>query len=57
MEILSVNMLGIPSIRIDETPVVLPYRKAEALLYYLILKKKVSRSFWSCARIFLCAVM
>lgn len=44
MEILSVNMLGIPSIRIDETPVVLPYRKAEALLYYLILKKKVSRS-------------
>lgn len=44
MGILSVNMLGIPSIELDGKAVILPYRKAEALLYYLIMKQKVARS-------------
>ncbi len=44
MGVLSVSMFGTPSIQVDGVPVILPYRKAEALLYYLILKQKVSRS-------------
>lgn len=44
MPILKVNMFGTPSVSIDGRVVSLPYKKADALLYYMILKPKVSRS-------------
>lgn len=40
---LTVNMFGAPSIQVDGRVVTLPYRKADALLYYLILSKKAAR--------------
>lgn len=36
-------MFGAPSILVDGKPISFPYRKAEALLYYLILEGKASR--------------
>lgn len=44
MTVLSVKLFGTPSVSIDDRPVSLPYKKAEGLLYYLLLKRKVSRS-------------
>jgi len=44
MATLTVKLFGAPSVEMDGQGVVLPYRRAEALLYYLVLKKKASRS-------------
>ncbi len=38
------RLFGIPSVRVDGREVTLPYKKAEALLYYLILRRSASRS-------------
>ena len=40
---LFVRMFGSPAILVDGKAVGLPYRKAEALLYYLVLNRRVSR--------------
>ena len=37
---LYVKMLGSPSVQVDGQSVAFPYRKADALLYYLIFRKK-----------------
>ena len=39
---LAVSMLGSPSILLDGSPLVFPYRQAEAILYYLFLNKAVN---------------
>ena len=44
MAVLSVKLFGNPVVRMDGREVTLPYRKADALLYYLVLKRKASRS-------------
>ena len=44
MTVLSIKMFGNPTVSIDGRTVVLPYRKADALLYYLVLKRRVPRS-------------
>lgn len=44
MTVLSIKMFGNPTVSIDGRTVLLPYRKADALLYYLVLKRKVPRS-------------
>ena len=41
---LYVKMLGSPSVQVDGQSVAFPYRKADALLYYLIFRKKAARS-------------
>ena len=43
MAVLHVKLMGNPKLYIDSLQVFLPYRKAEALLYYLIVKKQASR--------------
>lgn len=40
---LSVKMFGSPAILLDGEKVVLPYRKAEALLYYLVMERRAPR--------------
>ena len=40
---LAVSMLGSPSILLDGSPLVFPYRQAEAILYYLFLNKAVNK--------------
>lgn len=40
---LFVRMFGSPSILVDGQAVTLPYRKAEALLYYLVMERRVAR--------------
>lgn len=45
MGYLSVQMLGTPSVLVDGTEAVFPYRKAEALLYYLLLNRRASRAY------------
>ena len=40
---LAVRMFGSPAILLDGESVVLPYRKAEALLYYLIIERRAPR--------------
>ena len=44
MPVLTARLFGRPSVSLDGVPISLPYKKAEGLLYYLILKRKVSRS-------------
>ena len=44
MPVLTARLFGRPSVSMDGVPISLPYKKAEGLLYYLILKRKVSRS-------------
>ncbi len=41
---LTAKLLGTPSVQISGREIALPYKKAEALLYYLLIKRKVSRS-------------
>ena len=41
---LYVKMLGSPSVQVDGQSVAFPYRKADALLYYLIFRKKADPS-------------
>ena len=43
MEELYVKMFGSPEILLDGQPVTMPYRKAEALLYYLVLERRAAR--------------
>lgn len=40
---LEIKMFGTPSVFLNDIPLTLPYRQAEALLYYLLLNKKVSK--------------
>ena len=40
---LYVKMFGSPEILLDGRPVTMPYRKAEALLYYLVLERRAAR--------------
>ena len=44
MSVLSARLFGPPAVTMDGQSISLPYKKAEGLLYYLILKRKVSRS-------------
>lgn len=44
MSRLDVKMLGIPHILADGRPLALPYKKADALLYHLVYKGRVSRA-------------
>lgn len=43
MTVLQAKLMGSPKLYIDSRQVFLPFRKAEALLYYLIVKKQASR--------------
>ena len=43
MSIIHITLLDSPTVRKNEQPVKLSYRKAEAILYYLAVKKKASR--------------
>ena len=40
---LIIKMFGSPSIQVDGRSVTLPYRKAEALLYYLVMERRAAR--------------
>lgn len=41
---ITVTLLSAPRILLDEQPVTIPYRKAEALFYYLVLQKEATRA-------------
>lgn len=43
MNKVSVKLLNTPQILIDDIPVIFPYKKAEALFYYLTIKKTITR--------------
>lgn len=43
MTIVHVNLLGAPVVLKDDKQITFPYRKAEALFYYLLMKKRVAR--------------
>lgn len=50
--IISVKLLGNPSVKLNNNKITFPYKKAEALFYYVCINKKVSREeainiFWS----------
>ena len=38
-----IHFLQVPEVTVDGTKVIFPYKKAEALLYYLAVEKHVSR--------------
>ena len=38
------NLFGTPAVSVDGREITLPYKKADALLYYLLLKRKTTRS-------------
>ncbi|MBS3995009.1 MAG: AAA family ATPase [Alkaliphilus sp.] len=40
---IKIKLLGTPSVKINDEPVAFPFRKAEALFYYMAVKKQVSR--------------
>lgn len=44
MAVLKVKMFGAPSVEMDGRPAAFPYRKSEALFYYMVLKKRAARS-------------
>lgn len=41
---LNAKLFGTPAVSVDGREITLPYKKADALLYYLILKRKTTRS-------------
>lgn len=43
METINVHLLGTPHVEIDGAPINFPYKKMEALFYYLCVKKNVTR--------------
>lgn len=43
MPVVTVTMLDIPGVSLDNRPVKLPYRKAEAVFYYLACRRKATR--------------
>lgn len=43
MEIIKVNVLGIPSVYKDNEKILFPFKKVEALFYYLVVKTKATR--------------
>ena len=43
MHTIQLTLLQTPKITLDGTPIILPFKKAEALLYYLAVKKTLSR--------------
>lgn len=43
MPIVTIQLLKNPQILLDGTPVLLPFKKAEALVYYLAVKKSITR--------------
>lgn len=50
--IISIKLLGNPSVKLNNNKIIFPYKKAEALFYYVCINKKVSREeavnmFWS----------
>ena len=52
MDVISVKLLGTPSVKLNGKLISFPYKKSEALFYYVIINKKVSRDeainvFWS----------
>ena len=52
MDVVSVKMLGNPSVNFNKIKVSFPYKKAEALFYYVCINKKVAREeainiFWA----------
>lgn len=52
MDVISVKLLGTPSVKLNGKLISFPYKKSEALFYYVIINKKVSREeainmFWS----------
>ncbi|WP_313164776.1 BTAD domain-containing putative transcriptional regulator [Sedimentibacter sp.] len=52
MDIISVKLLGTPSVKLNNKLISFPYKKAEALFYYVVINKKISREeainmFWS----------
>lgn len=44
MHVLDATLFGVPSVMLDGEEIVLPYKKAMALLYYMVLKRKAARS-------------
>lgn len=52
MDVLSVKLLGTPSVKLNDKQITFPYKKSEALFYYVCINKKVSREhathmFWN----------
>ncbi len=52
MDIISVKLLGTPSVKLNNKYVSFPYKKSEALFYYVLINKKISREeainiFWT----------
>lgn len=47
---LNAKLFGTPAVSVDGREITLPYKKADALLYYLILKRKTTRSECSATR-------
>ncbi|WP_313341357.1 BTAD domain-containing putative transcriptional regulator [Sedimentibacter sp.] len=52
MNIISVKLLGTPSVKLNNELISFPYKKSEALFYYVVVNKKISREeainmFWS----------
>lgn len=52
MNFISVKLLGTPSVKLNNNKITFPYKKSEALFYYVCINKKVSREeatnmFWS----------
>ncbi|MGD9569538.1 MAG: BTAD domain-containing putative transcriptional regulator [Sedimentibacter sp.] len=52
MNVISVKILGTPSVKLNNKQITFPYKKSEALFYYVCINKKVSREeatnmFWS----------
>lgn len=52
MAILKVKLFGIPEVRLDDVEINFPFKKADALFYYLLLVKKTTRDhlvnlFWA----------
>lgn len=43
MDIISVKLLGTPSVKLNNKLISFPYKKSEALFYYVLINKKVSR--------------
>lgn len=52
MEKLRISMMGIPQVHVNEENIKLPFKKAEALLYYMVIEKEATRDqlvnlFWA----------
>ena len=43
MDILSVKLLGSPYVKLNNIKITFPYKKSEALFYYVCINKKITR--------------